>query len=71
MKCCICGHEIEEKHLNDPYGSLDKEGEVIPWMDDDWCCDACNERYVIPGRLAQMYGTTKEQIKRIMPDNLV
>ncbi len=71
MKCCICGRELEEKDMNDPYGALNKKGELIGWLEDDYCCGFCNERYVIPGRLAVSYNASKKDIQRIMPDNLV
>ena len=71
MKCCICGKEIDERLAHNLSGALNKKGEVINWPEDAYCCGECNQRYVIPGRLAQMYGVTKKQITRLMPDNLV
>lgn len=41
--CCICGNPIEG-HGNDPEPILHNGGDV--------CCDACNERFVIPARMA-------------------
>ena len=41
-KCCICGKYINGYGNNPyPYGK----------KDDDECCNACNERYVVPARL--------------------
>ena len=52
MKCCLCGAEIHGWGHN-------------PWplnkKDDDRCCNACNDVYVIPARLAQMYEKGKEK----------
>ena len=69
-KCCICGKEIEDWG-NNPWGALDENGDQIEWEDDDECCDDCNNTYVLSGRIANMYKTSKEDIKMIMPDRLV
>lgn len=54
MKCCICGKEIKDKWGNNPYGALDENGKPIEFRDNDRCCDDCNMKHVIPGRLYLM-----------------
>jgi hypothetical protein len=58
MKCCICGVEINGYGNNpdgacwrDPITNEIVEGNFEP---EDRCCDGCNERYVIPGRLYRL-----------------
>lgn len=51
MKCCICGKEIKN-FGNNPYGAINRIGKIIHWEAGDECCNQCNEKYVIPGRLA-------------------
>lgn len=41
IKCCLCGKEIEKI----------KSNSALP-VAKGRCCDACNEKYVIPARLA-------------------
>ena len=57
MKCCICGVEING-YGNNPDGAAwkDEEGNLVfPEFDVDCrCCDDCNTRYVIPGRIYRM-----------------
>jgi len=52
--CCICGNEIEGWG-NNPWGAMwkneDGSIEEPEFKEDDRCCDDCNMRYVIPGRL--------------------
>ena len=43
MKCVICGDEI------DGYGNNAKPVNTGP------CCDECNDEFVIPQRLKEMY----------------
>ena len=50
--CCICG-KIFTSWGNNPWGALDKNGEYRRFKDTDLCCDDCNSKYVIPGRLAK------------------
>lgn len=50
MKCCICKKEFHG-WKNNPYGALNEKHEPINWKPDAGCCDECNKRYVIPGRL--------------------
>ena len=45
MKCCICGKEIDEVHSNNPY----------PYMTEGRCCNECNEKHVIPARMADIH----------------
>ncbi len=70
MKCCICGKEIEN-YGNNPEGAYDETGHEIRWKSDDRCCDACNAKYVVAGRIAKLYQTTPKNVKAIMPDRLV
>ena len=57
MKCCICGIEING-YGNNPDGAVWKtptgEIELPEFEADDRCCDECNSRFVIPGRLYRM-----------------
>jgi len=56
-KCCICGCNLPD-YGNNPDGAcwLNKKGEIEePTFDpEDRCCDECNTRYVIPGRIYKM-----------------
>ena len=61
-KCCICGATIYNWG-NNPWGALDKNGNVIKWRDDDVCCDECNSKYVIAGRLFIHAQASKEKKK--------
>lgn len=54
MKCCICGKEIKG-YGNDPWGALDENNEMTVFDNNDRCCDECNTKYVIPGRLYLMF----------------
>ena len=56
--CCICG-KVCKGFGNNPDGAMwrDKEtGELVEFQGspEDRCCDECNQRYVIPGRLYKM-----------------
>ena len=55
--CCICGQTCKG-YGNNPFGAMckDDEGNIIElsFTDKDECCDDCNRRYVIPGRLYKM-----------------
>jgi hypothetical protein len=57
MKCCICGVEING-YGNNPDGACwkDAQGNIIEaeFDADARCCDECNERYVIPGRIYRL-----------------
>ena len=52
-RCCICGKKIQG-FGNDPWGALGISGRPIRWHEDDECCDECNSKHVIPGRIAMM-----------------
>lgn len=54
MKCCICGKEIEgfgnnpdEARWKNPDGSVEQP----KFSEGDKCCDECNWKFVIPGRM--------------------
>lgn len=57
MKCCICGVEING-YGNNPDGAVWKtptgEIELPEFNADDRCCDECNSKFVIPGRLYRL-----------------
>lgn len=57
VKCCICGCNLPD-YGNNPDGAcwLNEKGEIEePIFDpEDRCCDECNSRYVIPGRIYKM-----------------
>ena len=58
MKCCICGAEIIG-YGNNPNGAVwkDADGNIIEAEFDhkSRCCDDCDQRYVIPGRIYRLY----------------
>jgi len=70
MKCCICGKEIKG-FGNNPWGALNKKGEEIKWKPEEECCDECNGKYVVPGRIAKLYKGDPKAVLKIMPNNLV
>lgn len=45
MKCCICHKEIDERQSNNPF----------PYMLEGRCCNECNEKHVIPARMADIH----------------
>ena len=55
--CCICGKECQG-FGNNPFGAMCKDGEgnivELSFKPEEECCDECNKRYVIPGRLYKM-----------------
>ena len=55
--CCICGAKCSG-YGNNPAGAMcrDKEGSPIEltFKPEDLCCDDCNRKYVVPGRLYKM-----------------
>lgn len=53
-KCCICG-EIFKGYGNNPQGALDKNWKPKKFKPEDRCCDTCNEKFVIPGRIYLMF----------------
>ena len=58
--CCICGNVIFD-YGNNPEGAMwkDETGMIVDpeFSADDRCCDECNSRYVIPGRIYRIYHT--------------
>lgn len=62
--CCICGRKIEG-YGNNPDGAMwkDENGNIIEYeyKDGDVCCDICNSKYVIVGRLIQLYRGKNEK----------
>lgn len=52
-KCCICGKTFEG-YGNNPRGALNENREIVEWRDEDRCCDECNNRHVVPGRIMLM-----------------
>ena len=48
--CCICGEPLNG-YGNNP----------VPYKEEGRCCDACNIKFVIPARLAQMYNQEAEK----------
>lgn len=55
--CCICGTKCSGWG-NNPQGAAWKnengQVEIPTYNENERCCDDCNSRYVIPGRLYQM-----------------
>jgi len=56
--CCICGCQFRGWG-NNPDGAMwldpeTKEPVVGEFNTEDRCCDDCNSRYVIPGRMFQL-----------------
>ena len=62
-KCCICGTKFVG-YGNNPWGALDKDGNVIKWGKNDVCCDECNGMYVLSGRLYLHSQARKEADKK-------
>lgn len=56
-KCCICGKSFDGFGNNPDGAKWIENGEVINgWFNhDDICCDECNNRYVIPGRMYSVF----------------
>lgn len=62
--CCICGKPIEKEGCpdyfgNNPAGAMwkDESGNIVEpeFKDSDRCCDDCDEKFVIPGRLYKLF----------------
>lgn len=51
--CCICGKHYDG-YGNNPEGALDSNGNWTNWHANDRCCDECNLKIVIPGRIHLM-----------------
>lgn len=58
--CCICGCNIENiMGENNPAGAMWRDpitNEIVEFEPEveDVCCNDCNSRYVIPGRIYKM-----------------
>ena len=59
-KCCICGKEFTGWG-NNPQGAVDENKKLIKWSEYDQCCDECNHKYVLPGRMFRFYRTIKNE----------
>ena len=58
-RCCICGCIIESPMgENNPSGACwkDNQGNIVEaeFEATDVCCNDCNSRYVIPGRIYRL-----------------
>lgn len=56
--CCICG-ALEAGFGNNPDGAMwldeaTKEPVIGKFGPNDRCCDLCDQKYVIPGRIYQL-----------------
>ena len=68
-KCCICGKELPMNSdgtpsligTNNPDGAVDEHKRLIKWNPEDRCCDECNHKYVLPGRMFRFYRTIKNE----------
>ena len=58
--CCICGKE-HAGFGNNPNGAVDENKKLLVWAEDDRCCDECNSRYVLPGRMYRFYKVIKTE----------
>lgn len=58
--CCICGKE-HEGFGNNPAGAIDETKKLITWGEEDRCCDDCNTKYVLPGRMYRFYRVIKNE----------
>ena len=57
MKCCICGKKIKGWGNNPDcaaWKTHDGKIEMPGFKEDDRCCNDCNRRFVIPGRIYRM-----------------
>lgn len=58
VRCCICGKLLDGEYGNNPQGAVwkDENGNIVEAEFDEGCrcCDDCNSKYVIPGRLYKM-----------------
>lgn len=60
--CCICHKELPEGSWgNNPSGAVDENKKLIQWSETDRCCDECNHKYVLPGRMFRFYRTIKNE----------
>ena len=56
--CCICKGPLENEWGNNPTGAVIK-GRKKEFKPEDRCCDSCNAKFVIPGRLLKILGKVK------------
>ena len=70
MNCCICGKDMEG-YANNPQGALNKDAQEIIWGENDRCCDECNTKFVIPGRIAKLFKLDPDMIKEKMSSALI
>lgn len=70
--CCICGRKIERAGVPDYFGNNpdgaawktpDGKIEFPEFQEDDRCCDECDNRYVIPGRIYKLQLSRQNQDK--------
>lgn len=59
MKCCICGKDFNG-YGNNPEGAAWRDPNTAAviqptFKEDDVCCNNCNEKFVIPGRMYSLY----------------
>jgi len=71
LYCCICGNKIEHPLIknyfgNNPEGAMwkDTNGNIIDpvFPEGSRCCDECDNRFVIPGRMYR-YAQSKKNNK--------
>ena len=62
MDCCICDDKID-LHLHPVTGKVywDQGNNAAP-IKDGRCCDDCNDKYVIPERIARSIGMDRASI---------
>ena len=60
MKCAICQKEIAGDG-HSPAGAVDENKKLITWGEEDRCCDDCNAKYVLPGRMYRFYHVIKNE----------
>ena len=58
--CCICNQDTRGDSHN-PNGALDETKKTITWDPEDRCCDCCNTKYVLPGRMYKFYRVIKNE----------
>lgn len=62
MNCCICGKEMLDGGLgNNPAGAIDETKKLITWDAEDRCCNDCNTKHVLPGRMYKFYRVIKNE----------
>ena len=70
MNCCICGKDMEG-YANNPQGALNKDAQEIIWNENDRCCNKCNTKFVIPGRIAKIFKFDPDMVRNKMSSALV